>query len=145
MQDNKVFKESTNCFGMALEVLVIHYYEATGRELCATIKQLNHNGIYAYCVKDAINKLRENEYDMIIMTPIIGNELVDTKALRQVDKNIPLYLLHFFVPEHQDKLKEVGITEFIDKRSEDLYRKIEVILQSTPKKPNEGHQKHLNI
>lgn len=134
MQDNKVFKELTNCFWMALEILVIDHHEPTGRELCTTIRYLKHNGTYAYCVKDAINKLRENQYDIIIMTPEIGMDLPDAKALRNADPDIPLYLLHFFKPEHQDKLKEVGVTGFIDKRSNQLYEKLQEVLQSAENK-----------
>ena len=135
MQDNKVFKELISFFEMALNVLVIHRYEETARQICGMIRELNHHGEYAPSIEEAIRRLQEKKYDRILMAPQLSEELIAVKALKRVDKITPLHILYFFESDHKDKLKDLGVAGIHDtKDSENLYQKLEKILQSTPKK-----------
>lgn len=118
---------------MALDVLVIHYHEATGIMLCGMIKDLKHNGIYTSSIGEAAKRLEKEKYDMVIMTSRLDYDLADTKVVRQINKNTPLYYFEIYEPIHKDKLKEVGVTGFINNSSK-LHDDLQRILQSTPKK-----------
>ena len=99
------------------------------------IRELNHHGEYAPSIEEAIRRLQEKKYDRILMTPQLSEELIAVKALKRVDKITPLHILYFFESDHKDKLKDLGVAEIHDtKDSENLYQKLEKILQSTPKK-----------
>ncbi|MEO0113291.1 MAG: response regulator [candidate division WOR-3 bacterium] len=118
-------------------------------ELGFTLKELLElKGFQVEYVEDgfaALDKFKENDFDLVIMDIVMpGMDGIEIfKKMREIKKNIKVIFLSGFVDEkRKEKLKNMGIKDFIEKpyNFSQIICKIEEQLSSDYKKEKEAQK-----
>ncbi|MEO0090039.1 MAG: response regulator [candidate division WOR-3 bacterium] len=118
-------------------------------ELGFTLKELLElKGFQVEYVEDgfaALDKFKENDFDLVIMDIVMpGMDGIEIfKKMRETKKNIKVIFLSGFVDEkRKEKLKNMGIKDFIEKpyNFSQIICKIEEQLSSDYKKEKEAQK-----